>query len=82
MCGHLARRSGDTGPGTRSAARTAGTAGAHGVKAASVQEIAAGCDVILLSLPDGKAVAAVVGQLEPHLRAGQCVVDTSTPRSS
>jgi 3-hydroxyisobutyrate dehydrogenase len=34
--------------------------------------------VILLSLPDGKAVAAVVGQLEPYLRAEQCVVDTST----
>ncbi len=43
-----------------------------------MQQIAAGCDVILLSLPDGKAVAAVVGQLEPHLRAGQCVVDTGT----
>ena len=36
------------------------------------------CDLILLSLPDGKAVAAVIAELEPHLRAGQCVVDTST----
>jgi len=26
-------------------------------------EIAAACEMILLSLPDGKAVAAVVGQL-------------------
>jgi 3-hydroxyisobutyrate dehydrogenase len=51
---------------------------AQGVRPASLQEIAAACDVILLSLPDGKAVAAVVEQLEPHLKAGQCVVDTST----
>jgi len=50
----------------------------HGIKAASMEAIAAGSDVILLSLPDGKAVAAVVGQLEPHLRPEQCVVDTST----
>jgi 3-hydroxyisobutyrate dehydrogenase len=42
-----------------------------------VQRIAAECDHVLLSLPDGKAVVkaveAVVGQLEPHLRAGHYV---------
>jgi hypothetical protein len=48
------------------------------VKPASLRQIAVGCDVILLSLPDGKAVAAVVGELEPYLRAGRCVVDTGT----
>jgi 3-hydroxyisobutyrate dehydrogenase len=78
MCGHLARRSGlpvlafDLRPEPQE------RLGTQGVKAAAMPEIAAACDVILLSLPDGKAVAAVVGQLEPHLRAGQCVVDTST----
>jgi 3-hydroxyisobutyrate dehydrogenase len=79
MCGHLARRSGvpvlacDLRPEPLDR-----LAVAHGVKAASMQQIAADCDVILLSLPDGKAVAAMVEQLEPHLRAGQCVVDTGT----
>ena len=48
------------------------------MKAGSLQGIAASCNVILLSLPDGEAVEAVIGQLEPHLRAGQCVIDTST----
>jgi len=78
MCGHLARRSGipvlayDLRPEPQQRLQ------AHGVKAASVQVIAASCDIILLSLPDGRAVAAVVEQLEPHLRPGQCIVDTST----
>jgi hypothetical protein len=78
MCGHLARRSGrpvlahDLQP--EPLARLA----AERVAAASPSEIAERCDLILLSLPDGKAVAAVVGELAPHLRPGQCVVDTST----
>ncbi|PPQ34743.1 2-hydroxy-3-oxopropionate reductase [Rhodopila globiformis] len=78
MCGHLARRSGlpvlahDLRP--EPLERLAG----QGVTPASPERIAADCDLILLSLPDGKAVAAVVAQLEPHLRPGQCVVDTST----
>jgi 3-hydroxyisobutyrate dehydrogenase len=78
MCGHLARRSGRTvlahdlrpEPLTRLAA--------DGVAAAQPADIAGRCDLILLSLPDGKAVAAVVAELERHLRPGQCVVDTST----
>ena len=78
MCGHLARRGGlpvlahDLRP--EPLERLAG----QGVTAASVQQIASECDAILLSLPDGKAVATVIAQLEPHLRAGQCVIDTST----
>jgi 3-hydroxyisobutyrate dehydrogenase-like beta-hydroxyacid dehydrogenase len=78
MCGHLARRCGlpvlahDLRP--EPLERLAG----QGVRGASVQQIATACDLILLSLPDGKAVAAIVGELEPHLRAGQCIVDTST----
>ena len=78
MCGHLARRSGVPVLACDLRPEPLDRLAAHGVKAASMQQIAAGCDVILLSLPDGKAVAAVVEQLEPHLRAGQCVVDTGT----
>ena len=78
MCGHLARRSGkpvlahDVRP--EPLARLA----EHGVTAATPAQIAAQADLILLSLPDGKAVQAVIAGLEPRLQAGQCVVDTST----
>jgi 3-hydroxyisobutyrate dehydrogenase len=78
MCGHLARRSGKPVLAHDLRAEPLERLAADGVKAASLPEIAACCDAILLSLPDGTAVAAVVSQLEPHLRAGQCVVDTST----
>jgi 3-hydroxyisobutyrate dehydrogenase len=78
MCGHLARRSGIPVLAHDLRAEPMQRLAADGVKAASVPEIAASCEVILLSLPDGKAVATVVSQLEPHLRAGQYVVDTST----
>src|SRR5215472_4547284 len=73
MCGHLARRFGrpvlahDLRP--EPLARLA----ADGVRAADLATIARDCDLILLSLPDGKAVAAVVGALEPMLSAGQVV---------
>src|SRR5271165_1058095 len=78
MCGHLARRGGKPvfaydkrpEPGERLAAA--------GVKVADPGTIARSCDVILLSLPDGAAVDAVLTQLDPHLHPGQCVVDTST----
>jgi 3-hydroxyisobutyrate dehydrogenase len=78
MCGHLARRCGIPVLAYDLRAEPLERLASEGVKAASMQEIAATCEMILLSLPDGKAVAAVVGQLEPHLRTGQCVVDTST----
>ncbi len=78
MCGHLARRCGSPVLAHDLRSEPLGRLAAHGVKAASVQQIAAACDPILLSLPDGRAVAAVVAQLEPNLRAGQCVIDTST----
>jgi 3-hydroxyisobutyrate dehydrogenase-like beta-hydroxyacid dehydrogenase len=78
MCGHLARRFGKPvlahdkrpEPGERLAAA--------GVTVADPGEIARRCDLILLSLPDGAAVDAVLTQLEPHLHPGQCVVDAST----
>lgn len=78
MCGHLARRIGRPilahdlrpEPLTRLAE--------YGVKSGSIQDIATAADVILFSLPDGKAMQSVVESLEPHLRPGQIIVDTST----
>lgn len=78
MCGHLARRSGLAILAHDLRSEPLARLAADGVKAAPMERIAAACDLILLSLPDGKAVNAVVAQLEPNLRAGQCVVDTST----
>nr|WP_294531324.1 NAD(P)-dependent oxidoreductase [uncultured Rhodopila sp.] len=78
MCGHLARRCGLPVLAFDLRSDPLDRLAAHGVEPASVPQIAARCDLILLSLPDGKAVDAVVAQLEPHLRAGQCVADTST----
>src|ERR1700722_16462214 len=78
MCGHLARRAGKPilahdlrpEPLQRLASNT--------VTAAPLAQIAARADLILMSLPDGKAMAAVVDALEAGLKPGQCVVDTST----
>ena len=78
MCGHLARRAGRPVLAHDLRAEPAARLVAYGVMAAQPAEIAGRCDLILLSLPDGKAVASVVGALEAGLRAGQCVVDTST----
>jgi 3-hydroxyisobutyrate dehydrogenase-like beta-hydroxyacid dehydrogenase len=46
--------------------------------AASPAELADAAEVVLLSLPDSTVVEPVVAELEPHLRAGQVVVDLST----
>ena len=78
MCGHLARRSGKTVLAHDLNPAPLGRLAAFGVKAATPQELAARCQVILFSLPDGKAMQAVVAELEPHLKPGQCIVDTST----
>ncbi len=78
MCGHLARRSGRPVLAHDLRAEPLARLTAEGVKAADPAVIARECDLILLSLPDGKAVASVVAALEPNLTAGQCVVDTST----
>ena len=78
MCGHLARRSGVPVFAFDLRAEPMDRLAKLGVKAAPLSEIAASCDVVLLSLPDGNAVTAVTSQLEPHLRPEQCVVDTST----
>jgi 3-hydroxyisobutyrate dehydrogenase len=78
MCGHLARRSGHHVLAHDLRLEPLARLAADGVEAVQPLDIAARCDVILLSLPDGKAVASVVAMIEPHLHAGQCVVDTST----
>jgi 3-hydroxyisobutyrate dehydrogenase-like beta-hydroxyacid dehydrogenase len=46
--------------------------------ASSAAQLIKGVDILLLSLPDGKAVESVFGLIEEHLRPGQIVVDTST----
>jgi 3-hydroxyisobutyrate dehydrogenase len=78
MCGHLARRSGKTVLAHDLRNEPLSRLAEHGVKGAGPEQLARDCQVILLSLPDGKAMQAVVADLEPHLRPGQCIVDTST----
>ncbi len=78
MCGHLARRSGRTVLAHDLHSEPLGRLAEFGVTAATPEQLAKRCDLILLSLPDGKAVQAVIAALEPHLAAGQCIVDTST----
>jgi 3-hydroxyisobutyrate dehydrogenase-like beta-hydroxyacid dehydrogenase len=78
MCGHLARRSGRTVLAHDLRPEPLQRLAASHVVAAPTTQIAARADLILLSLPDGRAVQAVLAELEPHLQSGQCVVDTST----
>jgi 3-hydroxyisobutyrate dehydrogenase len=78
MCGHLARRCGRPVLAHDLRPEPLARLVADGVRPAQLAEIAEECDLTLLSLPDGKAVASVVAALEPRLSPGQCVVDTST----
>ncbi len=48
------------------------------IAAGSVAEIAQKCDVIFLSLPGGRQVAAVAGEIAEHARAGAAIIDLST----
>ncbi len=71
MCGHLARRSGTPVLAHDLRPEPLARLASDGVEqAAQPGDIAPARDLILLSLPDGKAVAAVVAALEPHLRPG------------
>jgi len=78
MCGHLARRSGKAVLAYDLRNEPLSRLAEFGVKGATPEQLARDCQVIIMSLPDGKAMQAVVAQLEPHLKPGQCVVDTST----
>jgi hypothetical protein len=78
MCGHLARRSGRVVLAHDLRPEPLERLAAFHVTSAPTAEIARRADLILLSLPDGHAVQAVLAELERHLQPGQCVVDTST----
>ena len=78
MCGHLARRAGKPILAHDLRPEPLERLASNAVTAASLADIAARADLILMSLPDGKAMASVVAALEPYLKPGQCVVDTST----
>ncbi len=78
MCGHLARRGGRPVLAHDRRPEQVVRLAEAGVTAADPGEIGRRCDLILLSLPDGAAVDAVLTQIEPLLQPGQCVVDTST----
>ena len=78
MCGHLARRAGHPIIAHDLRPEPLERLASNAVTPASIAQIAARADLILMSLPDGRAMASVVAELEPHLKPGQCVVDTST----
>jgi len=78
MCGHLARRSGHSVLAHDLRREPLDRLTGLGVTAATPDEMARRCDLVLMSLPDGTAVQSVIAALEPRLSAGQCVVDTST----
>ena len=58
----------------------AGLVSRGGRAGASVAQLAVSCRRIILSLPNSEAVHTVLGQLEPELRPGQVIVDTTTGR--
>jgi 3-hydroxyisobutyrate dehydrogenase-like beta-hydroxyacid dehydrogenase len=78
MCGHLARRSGRPVLAYDRRPEPMQRLAESGVATADTATIAQRCDLILLSLPDGTAVQAVMAEIEPLLVPGQCIVDTST----
>ena len=78
MCGHLARRSGLPVMAYDRRGDPLQRVAAEGVRGMSPAEMAGHCDLILMSLPDGPAVQSVLAEIEPLLKPGQVVVDTST----
>jgi 3-hydroxyisobutyrate dehydrogenase-like beta-hydroxyacid dehydrogenase len=79
MGGRMARRLVDGGEAVAGYDVDPARASAVGAEpAASLAALAAEADVVLLSLPDSDVIEAVMEELEPHLRAGQIVVDLST----
>jgi 3-hydroxyisobutyrate dehydrogenase len=78
MCGHLARRAGKPILANDLRPEPLERLASNAVTSASLARIASEADLILMSLPDGHAMAGVVAALEPHLKPGQCLIDTST----
>ena len=81
MCGHLARRAGKPILAHDLRPEPLERLASNAVTAASPAQIAAKADLILMSLPDGKAMAAVVAALEPHLKPGHAWSTPAPPRS-
>jgi 3-hydroxyisobutyrate dehydrogenase len=83
MGGRIVRRLVDGGEDVVGFDLDAGRAADAGARAAaSLAALAGAADVVLLSLPDSRAIEAVVDELEAHLRSGQVVVDLSTAAPS
>lgn len=61
-----------------SAERRAELTAAGGRAADAAVDVARACDVVVLSLPDADVVAKVIAQLQPALRDGLLIVDTTT----
>ncbi|MGD9719737.1 MAG: NAD(P)-dependent oxidoreductase [Pirellulales bacterium] len=59
-------------------ARRTALATAGGQSASTAGEVFATCDTVLLSLPNSDVVADVIGQIEPQLRPGMLLIDTTT----
>ncbi|MDP2332763.1 MAG: NAD(P)-dependent oxidoreductase [Reyranella sp.] len=81
MCRNLAKKSGTQVLAADRDAAPLGRLAADGVKTASVDEIAAACRTIFLSLPGGKEVEQVClgdGALLSKVKPGWTVVDLST----
>ena len=79
MCHNLHKKSGrkvmayDIDPAPLERAREANMGVAN-----SPQDIAKNCDIIFLSLPSGMQLEQVCHDLNPYMRAGQTIVDTTT----
>ena len=79
MCHNLHKKSGrtviayDIDPAPLVRAREANMGVAN-----SLQDIAKNCDIIFLSLPSGVQLEQVCQGLNPHMRVGQTIVDTTT----
>ena len=86
MGGRMARRLVDAGIAVLGHDTDPTRAAAAGAQAlATIREVMAGADVVLLSLPDSKVVEAVaegVGGILENCRPGQVVVDLSTAAAS
>lgn len=82
MGGRMTRRMVEAGHDVRAVdADTSRIPACGATPAASLAELAAACDVVMLSLPDSSVIESVIrgpGGLLEHARAGQVVVDLST----